>query len=464
MRGVSETSSAVESTTERPATGIAGRLRVLLHDRSHDAIAKRTALLAFAIRVASAAIAYLSQIVLARWMGVHDYGIYVFVWTLVLFLGNVAGLGFSVASLRFVAEHLEGKQFGLLRGYLMASRASAFVAGTVLAGIGFVAVRLAGGWVESHYVWPLLLCLACLPSFAITEIQDGMARSINAPAIALAPPYLLRPLLLVGIMAAQVHFGVTLSAAAAVEAAIVATWVTLAVQYLLLARKLRAIAPPARPELRMRYWLGASLPILFAEAAGVLCLNVDVFILALFVPPAELGVYYAVTKTLVLGAFVSFAVGAGVAHRYAEYHVAGDHARLQAFVLRSTAWTFWPTLATVVVMVALGRPFLALFGPGFVEGYPLMLILACGLLVRAALGPVDRLLSILGQQGASVRIVLITLFLAVALQFALVPPFGPIGAAIAVSLTAVAQGAMLSAVARQRLGLKVGIWHRGARP
>jgi O-antigen/teichoic acid export membrane protein len=194
-------------------------------------------------------------------------------------------------------------------------------------------------------------------------------------------------------------------------------------------------------------------------------LNVDVLILAFFVPPDQVGIYFAVTKTLVLGAFVAFAVGAAVAHRYAEYHVSGDRERLQAFVLQSAQWTFWPTLAAVALMVLLGRPFLALFGPSFVEGYPLMLILSLGVLLRAAVGPTDRLLAVLGEQTVLARLILATLLVAIALHVLLVSLYGVTGAAIAVALTTLVEGGLLAWAAHRRLGLKVGVWHRaGATP
>ena len=48
----------------------------------------------------------------------------------------------------------------------------------------------------------------------------------------------------------------------------------------------------------------------------------------------------------------------------------------------------------------MGRPLLSLFGPRFVDGYHLMFILAVGLMARAAVGPVERLLNMLGEQRA----------------------------------------------------------------
>ena len=54
---------------------------------------QRDAVTVFGVRCVSAALLYLSQIVLARWMGSYEYGIYVFVWTWVMILGGLADLG-----------------------------------------------------------------------------------------------------------------------------------------------------------------------------------------------------------------------------------------------------------------------------------------------------------------------------------------------------------------------------------
>ena len=68
---------------------------------------QRDAVVVFAVRCASAALLYLSQIVLARWMGSDEYGVYVFVWTLVLVLGSLSMLGFDITSIRFIPRYRE---------------------------------------------------------------------------------------------------------------------------------------------------------------------------------------------------------------------------------------------------------------------------------------------------------------------------------------------------------------------
>ena len=73
-----------------------------LTSRDETARAQRMALIAFAIRIVSAAIAFVAQIVQARLMGEFEYGIFVFVWVLVVLFGNLSCLGFHTAVIRFL--------------------------------------------------------------------------------------------------------------------------------------------------------------------------------------------------------------------------------------------------------------------------------------------------------------------------------------------------------------------------
>ena len=86
-----------ETFSPQPA-GLMARLRALTgRDGSSEAsLTRRLAGTIFIIRVVSAALAYVSQILLARWMGGSDYGVYVYVWTWVLLLGSMMDFGISV--------------------------------------------------------------------------------------------------------------------------------------------------------------------------------------------------------------------------------------------------------------------------------------------------------------------------------------------------------------------------------
>ena len=100
-----------QSATPSPAGPIA-RLRSmlgsLLGGSGEATVTKRLAGTIFIIRVLSAALAYFSQILLARWMGGSDYGVYVYVWTWVLLLGSMMDFGISASAQKIIPEYRAG--------------------------------------------------------------------------------------------------------------------------------------------------------------------------------------------------------------------------------------------------------------------------------------------------------------------------------------------------------------------
>lgn len=443
-------------------SAVIGRLRAVLGGDGDHSVAQRMAGAAFLIRVASAAIAYVSQVLMARWMGGSEFGTYVSVWVWVLLLGHFSNLGLASAAQRFIPEYAgRGDEEGL-RGFLTGARVIGLVSGTAVASLGLAGLWLAGPSVGSGMAMPLVLAAICLPLYVLTDIQDGIARSQNWTDLALGPPYLIRPLVLLGGMAIGHVLGMAATATTAMASAVIATWAAAMIQFLLLGRRLQGRVTPGARRFEGRFWLATSVPIFLVEAFYLALTYTDVILLKQFRPAEEVAVYWAAVKTLALVAFIYFSVAAAAAHRFSEYHVAGDRQKLSEFLSASIRWTFFPSLAATIVVLALGKPFLMLFGPDFVKGYPAMFVVSIGLLARAAVGPVERLLSMSGQQRLCALIYAAAFATAVILCVVLIPPFGMMGAAIATAIALSLESVLLFWVTRAKLGLTVSPFARRA--
>ncbi len=442
------------------ARRIYSRAVALFAGDSDHSIARRVAGTAFLIRVASAAVVFLTQIVLARWMGRFEFGVYVYVWTWVLLLGALVSLGLPSAAQRFIPQYFGRGELDRLRGFLVGSRWLAFGLGTIAAGIGIALVLAVRQHLESYYFIPLVLACLCLPIYAVTDTQDGIARSFNWIDLALAPSYLARPILILLLMVIAHAFGAPATAVAAMIAATVAIWLTSLAQLVLLNRRLKRETAPGPRAYERRVWLKTSLPIFMVGGFYFLLTYTDILVLEAFAGPSEVAVYYAATKTLSLVAFVYFSVSAATAHRFSEYHVAGEREKLETFLANSIQWTFWPSLVGTLALLAVGKPVLALFGEGFEQGYPLMFVLAVGLLARASVGPVERLLNMVGEQRICAMVYASAFVFNLVLCLLLVKRFGPLGAAIATASALVLESILLFVVTKRRLGLHVFVWRR----
>jgi O-antigen/teichoic acid export membrane protein len=440
------------------------RLRGVLSGEADEARAQRMALLVFATRIFGAALAYVMQVLLARLMGGHEYGIYVVVWTFVVVLGIFSPLGFSSSVLRLIPEYRATGDEDRLSALLAGSRAAGGLAATVLALAGIAVVHLAGDLVASYYVLPLVLGAVCLPMFTIGSIQDGIARAHDWTLLAMLPTFIWRPLAILLGMIVAVLAGAPATATSACLVTIAATWSVTLIQGLVVARKLarlRGAAPrrrPGRTAFAFGTWLRLSLPILFVEGFFQLITSADVVMVSFFLPPDQVAIYFAASKTPALAHFVYFAVRSATAHRFSRLHHAGERQELARLVDAAARWTFWPTLALAGVLALAGPFLLALFGPGFQSGYPVILILLVGVLARAAVGPVDALLTMADQQAACARVYMAAFALNVALNLALIPMFGILGAAVATASAMVFEALALACQARWRLGVDPLVW------
>src|ERR1700720_408118 len=441
-----------QSATALPR-GLAARLRSVLGGSSEASVTKRLAGAIFMIRLVSAALAYLSQILLARWMSGSDYGVYVYVWTWVLLLGSMMDLGISGSAQKIIPEHRARGEQALLRGFLSGSRwmtlGVSAVVSLLLAGV----VKLLSRWIGADSIVPLYLGCLTLPAFVVANTQDGIARSHDWMRLGLMPQFIVRQSLIIGFTAGAFALGFDLGATPAMLASAAAVWIAMIGQMIVLNRRLGRHVRPGPKAYDFRGWLAISLPILLVEGFYLLLSYTDVLVLQQFRSSEEVGVYFAVVKTLALVSFIHYAMSATTAHRFAEYHAQGDKPRLSAYVAHAINWTFWPSLAATIVLLALGKPLLWLFGPQFVIGYDIMFVAAVGLVVRSAIGPVERLLNMLGHQRICALAYALAFAMNVALCVALVPRFGGHGAAAATSISLAFETVLLFWIVRQRLGL-----------
>jgi O-antigen/teichoic acid export membrane protein len=413
---------------------------------------------AFVIRVASAGIVFLSQVLFARWMGDSEFGVYVYAWTWLTLVGELVHLGMPLTAQRFIPEYTHARAFDLLRGYLTGIRWMTFGVGTAAALLGALIVYAVEEQLDSQLILPFYLVCVALPFYASTFMLDAMARSYNWINVALLPPYVFRPLILVAGVAAARAAGFSMNATTVTGVLAIATWLSALIQLALVKRRLRAVVPPGRKAYDVQLWLSTALPIVLVWGMYTLLTSTDVIVLKLFRSAEEVAHYYAAAKTVALVSIVQYAVAAAAAHHFTAYHVSGDRAGLVAYAARTVRWVFWPSLAGCLLMLLLGKSVLSLFGAGFHDGYPVIVVLAVGQLARACVGPAERLLNMLGQQ----RICALAYAAAFAVNLlgsiTLAPKFGGIGVASATTAAFVVESALLFLIARRRLGLHMFVW------
>jgi O-antigen/teichoic acid export membrane protein len=437
--------------------GMIAWVKAFLRERTDSRLAQLVAGKVFLVRIASALLALVAQVLLARWMGRFEFGVYIYAWTWVLMIGPLTDVGLSSAARRFIPEYVELKDFDRLRGFLSGSRWVALGVASAIALIGVVVVTLISPWLKPYAVIPLYLTCIALPICGVGQAQSGVAQSYDWPNLAFAPFYIIRQFAIVVLIAAAYLIGAPIDAVTVMIVGVAITWAVTVGQTLVLNRRLKNKVPDGPRRYEVKEWFATSLPIFMAEGFYLLLTYVDIIALEHLGSPEQVAVYYAAARLLAVVAFVYFSISSATTHKFTEYHVSGDKARLASFFAESIRWTFWPSLAVCAMILAFGRPLLALFGASFESGYPVMFILAAGLMARAAVGPAERLLNMLGQRKQCAMVYAAAFAINLGLCVILIPRIGIEGAATATSVAIIAESIMFYIVAKRRLGFHVFI-------
>lgn len=425
---------------------------------------ERFALTAFSIRIVSAAIAFLSQIVLARLMGGFDYGVFTFVWVLVIIVGTLSGFGFPTTIIRFLPQYRADGQFGHIRGLTLAAPLLAMGIASLLALLGWFAIQHISAHIEAYMLVPLTIGLMILPMIALGDMMDGIARASGWPIIALSPTYIVRPLAILAFMMMAAALGYDHSARVALTAALLATYITSIAQCLLVMKRLLAQVPREPRALDFAKWLPVALPILVIELFGFLLTNSDVVMVGFFLRPEDVAIYFAAAKVIALVNFVIFAVKAAAGPRFANAIAAGNSTQLSQIAVESARWTFFPSLALGVVLLLAGPWLLALFGTGFVAGHSLMLVLFIGIACKAFVGPAETLLMMAGEQKLCVGIYGGAVMFSIIVNVIFIPLFGTVGAALSTMSAMIVETVMLHVAVRCRFGLVLTAFSNVAEP
>lgn len=95
---------------------------------------------ALIVQIVSVETGYAAQILLARWMGVTEYGVYDLAIAFSLSLAFIAGLGLPTAILRFIPEYRVKQDWAHLRGILRSSCRQTWIASLLLAMVSIIAL------------------------------------------------------------------------------------------------------------------------------------------------------------------------------------------------------------------------------------------------------------------------------------------------------------------------------------
>lgn len=407
------------------------------------------------IRLAHAAIGFITAILLARMLGPSGYGTYTFVMALVGFLTIPSELGIPGLAVREIAVANARKDWGHMHGFLVRAHQGIAVLSAVLMSGGALALILAGDHldpVKRNCMW---LGLLLVPLISFGALRAAMLRGLRKVLLGQLPEQIIRPAVLALLVVFLFAFSAQQPSAREVIAAQIAATAAAFIWGLFTFLKHRPAELDASPPVfRTREWIKSTLP--FGLSAMLLLINgrTDILALGIFREDVEVGVYRVAVQMSLPVIFALQAVNAIQAPHIAHLYSTGDMKRLQKMITRSSQAILAFAVPAVLLIVLFGQFLIRiLFGAEYVEAYVPLVILAIGKLVSAGTGSVASLLNMTGHEHDTMRSILMAVVVNLVLNFALTPTLGIIGAAIATAATLVVWNLAMWRAVYRRIGI-----------
>ena len=402
-----------------------------------------------AVRVAGLGLSYGANILLSRLLGVQAYGEYVIALSWALVLTLPAKAGFDNSALRYSTVYLEREDAARLGGFVR------FAAGTVIgisALIALLIVAFGSQFIpvdEQTRTWTALL----VPPLALLTLFSVVLRTARRIMAAQFYEQVLRPALVIGGLAVAYAVGLHLSPSSAMALTTVASTVALLGLFFQLIRALRPSTPAQASYDEWRQWIAVSAPMLLLGVVQELMNQVDIILLGQLADAREAALFAASWRlaSLVPFALVALAMMSGPVIAAAHDRGATDEMHRASSVVARAGFSF--ALVGALILYALGKPMLGLFGPEFVAAQSVLAVLLLGGMVNAFTGVVVYLMVLTGHERQALAIFVGALVLSIGLNVLLIPQYGALGAAIASSSALAAWNLAMWLYVRRTVGI-----------
>jgi O-antigen/teichoic acid export membrane protein len=179
----------------------------------------------------------------------------------------------------------------------------------------------------------------------------------------------------------------------------------------------------------------------------------DILLIGAVLGTTQVGPYAAASRTAVVIQFGLNAVALVAAPLIAGFHAQRRTRELQRVITLSGYGILAYTVVVTAGLIVAGRWLLSLFGQGFPDAYPILIVLAVGNIGNALTGPASLVMSMTGAQRRLTVIMSIFLGVNVVFTLLLLPAFGPLGAALVTAAAGIGWNVTATLVVRRRFGL-----------
>ena len=377
-----------------------------------------------------------NQMLLGRFLGVAQYGLFSLSLSIVSLLATFSVFGLFAALPRFIPFHLGKGEKDVVKSSIDFSLIFVLCISTFISFFIFLFAKNIAVDIfhDAQLEFPLRLFIICLPFIAISNIFQAIIQSFKAVTyrlliydvgIRISKMAVFIPLILAGYML----FG-------AIFAYLVATIFTIVVSFLVIRRKLFVDHRQYKKVHIARQLLSFAWPLSLTGITFLFISQTDVLLIGYYLSSVDVGIY---VPALTIARFLTF-VGSAFGYIFLPV-VSGLFAKRKASDIKSlfkstSKWMFVLVFPMFLFLVLFPKEVITiLYSNEFAGGYFVLAILAFGVFSNVFTGMTGSILIGSGRPRLNLICEIVAAVTNVSLNLLLIPLYGILGAAIATSIS-----------------------------
>jgi O-antigen/teichoic acid export membrane protein len=386
--------------------------------------------------IAGTLLGMVNQIILGRYLGPENYGLFNLSMSVVMIAATLSVFGLFGSLSRFIPYHIEKNERHIVRSVIDVGFLFSFSLGVVFAiAIYMLAGRLAVGIFHDAKLEPVLKIFAfVIPLHGIQQVVRGIVRGFKAAKydailFNIGTRIVTISVFLVSLLFVHRLYG-------AVIAFISGVIVTTVVAIWIIRKKIFPDYGEHRRTSIARNLLSFSWPLALTGFTYLFVSKTDKVLLGYFMSSRDVGIYTPALMIANLLIFISTAFKYIFLPTVSEYFSKNDIRGLEPLFKSTSKWNFLVVLPLFLFILIFPKEILAiLYGSSYTGGYLALIILSLGIAANDFAGTSATLLVAGGRTKLNLTCEIIAGVTNVFLNIVLIPVYGIVGAAIATGIS-----------------------------
>lgn len=413
------------------------------------------------IKFLSALFVFLSSIMLARTLGLEQFGIYTLVFATVLMLTIPVSFGLPNLIIRYISKYEVEANNSAIKGLLIRADQYVFLCTLLIWAIAILSYFIWWKNYNSSFVEALWYGLLLIPIIVLGTFKGAALRGLRYIILGQISDTLLRNALLFLGVAVYYILDLDLTPAKVIIIHLIAATIAFLLGSVFLRNKLRSKLTSTTPVFFNKIWFREALPFAVNSGVQVSKSKIISYILAAFSGVKAVAIFDIALRASALVSFTLDAVNSAIAPYISNAFENKNSVSLQRILRKSSLIIFLSAIPIVLVFILGGRPLLVfLFGVAYEASFVPLVILCVGQLVNTAAGSVGIVMYMTGNQRYFTKVVTVITILYAIFSIPFVIFFDEIGAAIILSLLLIIQNVVLVIYVKNKLKINTTIFFR----